>query len=92
MGNFKIPPGSLLASRQSAYWPDENGRINDTVSGWCAGISSDHEWYQINLETEHYITSVANQGTHLGFVYEFSLAFNRGRGWFDYIENGTIKV
>lgn len=92
MANFKIPPGSLLASRQSSYWPDENGRINDTVSGWCAGISSDQEWYQINLKTEHYITAVANQGTHLGFVYEFSLAFSRGLGWFDYMENGTIKV
>ena len=56
------------------------------------GYSTDREWYQITLDTEHYITAVANQGTPRGFVYEFSLAFSRGLGWFDYKENGTIKV
>ena len=92
MGNFKIPPGSLLASRQVSYWPDDNGRINDTVGGWCAGVSSDKEWFQIQLDTEHYISAVATQGTNRGFVYQFTLAFSQGLGWFDYMENGTIKV
>ena len=92
MGNFKIPPGALHASRDRGYWEKWNGRINDTVSGWCAGLSSDQEWYQISLDTEHYITAVANQGTPMGFVYEFTMAFSRGLAWFDYMENGTIKV
>ena len=74
------------------HWPYNSGRTNDTVSGWCTGISSDQEWFQIDLKTEHYITAVVNQGTVKGFVYEFTLAFSRGLGWLDYMENGTAKV
>lgn len=92
MGNFKIPPGSLLASRELRYWERYNARINDTVSGWCAGIVSDQEWFQIQFRTDHYITAVASQGTTRGFVLEFTLAYSRGLEWFDYKENGTIKV
>lgn len=92
MSNLKIPSHNLHASRDTAYWERWNARINDNVSGWCVGYSTDREWYQITLDAEHYITAVANQGTPRGFVYEFSLAFSRGLGWFDYKENGTIKV
>ena len=92
MGNFKIPPRSLLASREIVYWPDDNGRINNTVSGWCAGVISDKEWFQIQFDTDHYVTAVANQATPKGFVLEFTVAYSRGIGWFDYMENGTIKV
>ncbi|KAJ7379104.1 hypothetical protein OS493_018903 [Desmophyllum pertusum] len=93
MGNFKIPPRSLLASREIVDWPDNNGRINinNTVSGWCAGVISDKEWFQIQFDTDHYVTAVANQATLKGFVLEFTVAYSRGIGWFDYMENGTIK-
>lgn len=95
VGNVQLQnpqPSYLHASRDTAYWERWNARINDNVSGWCVGYSTDREWYQITLDAEHYITTVANQGTHRGFVCEFSLAFSRGLGWFDYKENGTIKV
>lgn len=92
MANFEIPPGALHASRATAYWEPYHGRINDSVSGWCAGIVSDKEWFQIMFDTDHYITAVANQATPRGWVMEFTLAYSRGIGWFDYMENGTIKV
>lgn len=92
MANGKIPSESILASRHTAYWERYNARLSDKVSGWCAGISSDQEWLQIDLRTEHYITAVANQGTYRGFMYEYIMAFSRGFGWFDVMENGTVKV
>ena len=92
MENFEIPSESLQASRSTAHWEYYNARINDSVSGWCVGKVSDQEWFQIQFNSNHYITAVANQGTHRGFVIEFTLAFSRGLDWFDYHENGTIKV
>lgn len=92
MGNFKIPSEALHASRSESYWEPYNGRINDSVSGWCANLISDEEWFQIKFDTDHYVTAVANQATPRGWVLEFTLAYSRGLGWFDYMENGTIKV
>ena len=92
MGNFKIPSEALQASRSIAYWEHYNGRINDSVSGWCANVISDKEWFQIKFDTDHYVTAVANQATYRGWVLEFTLAYSRGLGWFDYMENGTVKV
>ena len=92
MSNFKIPASALHASRSTAYWEYYNGRINDSVSGWCVGYVSDKEWFQITFDTDHYITAVAHQATSRGWVLEFTLAYSRGIGWFDYMENGTIKV
>lgn len=92
MENFKIPSEALRASRSTAYWEPYNGRINDSVSGWCASLISDKEWFQIKFDTDHYVTAVANQATSRGWVLEFTLAYSRGLGWFDYMENGTIKV
>jgi len=92
MENFKIPSEALHASRSTAYWEPYNGRINDSVSGWCANLISDKEWFQIKFDTYHYVTAVANQATARGWVLEFTLAYSRGLGWFDYMENGTIKV
>ena len=92
MGNFKIPSEALHASRSKASWESYKGRINDSVSGWCANLISDKEWFQIKFDTDHYVTAVANQATPRGWVLEFTLAYSRGLGWFDYMENGTIKV
>lgn len=92
MENFEIPSEALRASRSTAYWEPYNGRINDSVSGWCAGLISDKEWFEIKFDTDHYVTAVASQATARGWVLEFTLAYSRGLGWFDYMENGTIKV
>lgn len=92
MENFQIPSEALRASRSTSYWEPYNGRINDSVTGWCANLVSDKEWFEIKFDTDHYVTAVANQATPRGWVLEFTLAYSRGLGWYDYMENGTIKV
>ncbi|XP_015759657.1 PREDICTED: uncharacterized protein LOC107338920 [Acropora digitifera] len=95
--NVLIPDIWLTSSSKlNANTPAKNGRLNYTAgSSWCASLSDNYPYLEIDLQTLHIICAVSTQGNHEAdqWVKTFSLQSSTdGRTWTNYTEDDQVSI
>ena len=97
MEDVYIPDESIISS---SHWASSTSRRSrlfmSSEYSWMPGLMDRNAFLQIEIDkTDHVITGVASQGHRdiPAAVVKFQLSFSRdGLHWFDYKEDGEIRV
>lgn len=96
MEDSHIPYSSVLSTSFYGAYYHYRGRLFSSTYTWMAATTDRNAFLQIAVgTTDHVITAVATQGhkTYKAAVVKFQLSFSSDSlQWFDYREDGDVKV